>query len=75
MSTTSPSRSVADLPLTSALDVLEAMIQEEAAALNRAATLVGRDYDRLRMGTGGGIRLEALKDARSRIVEDALRHV
>lgn len=66
-------KSATDQPLSLALDVIEDMIQEEAGALNRAASAIGHDYDRLRMGTGGGIRLEALKDVRSRIVEEALR--
>lgn len=57
--------------VTFALDVLDAMIREEAKAANLAA-LARPDFDRLRMGTGPGLRLEALSEAKARIVSEAL---
>lgn len=60
-------------PVRPALDALDAMISEEAEIANRMAVAFPRDFDRLSAGVGAGIRLQALVDARQRIVVAGLR--
>lgn len=50
-----------------ALTILEDMIHEEARIAQKMAVAFPHDFDRLNAGTGAGIRLHALMDAKTRI--------
>ena len=58
---------------SSAIDVLDTLIRETAEQANRMATAFPLDYDRLNAGTGVGIRLQALNDAKAALVTTMLQ--
>lgn len=61
-----------NLDLQFALNVLATMVEEEARASNQMMLAFPKDFERLNASTGAGIRLQALQDARQRIVVTAI---
>lgn len=60
-------------PIPSALGVLDQMIAETALIAQKCAEAAPYKFDAIGAGTGVGIRLAALKDARAEIVSEYLR--
>ena len=56
-----------------AIDILDEMIAEEARIACKIAAEFPQDFERLNMSTGSGIRLQALQDAKRRIIRHELR--
>lgn len=50
-----------------ALDIIDAMIAEAAAAAAKMQLAAPQDFDRLNAGTGVGIRIQTLLDAKARV--------
>lgn len=50
-----------------ALSILDDLIADEAKTISKMAVAFPQDFDRLNAGTGAGIRLQTLVDARNHI--------
>lgn len=50
-----------------ALSILDDLIADEAKIITKMAVAFPQDFDRLNAGTGAGIRLQTLVDARNHI--------
>jgi hypothetical protein len=58
-----------------ALDVIDAMILETAQAASRMHLAAPQDFDRLNAGTGVGIRIQTLKDAKDRLLTAGINRI
>lgn len=58
-----------------AVEIIEEMIREEARIATEMAVAFPHDFERLNASTGIGIRLQALQDAKHRIIRSRAKEL